>query len=197
MGGLEVGFVGPGRTGGMPPFPFPLTCLDNQILLANAVQFPRDSIVPPGCPNLFFAASVPNYAGTDVISLRFNGDSGGNYWDNCADIPAVAASSTTAPAVSETATVSTSLIRLGLPTNKWRLVWGQIINVPSKEKGVSASVNIGSGTAPTNTNALHLGMAGGWDGAAPSLEISSITWLTAGGSVKMGAGTQIWLFAMM
>lgn len=196
MGGLEVGFLGPGRTGGMPPFPFPLTCIDNQILTVAANQFPKDSIVPPGCPNLWWVCSIPNYQGSDVVSHRYNGDSGGNYWDNCADIPSVAASGTTAPAVAETATVSTTLIRLGLPTAKWRLGWGQIINNPTKEKGVSGSVNIGTTSAPGNTNVLHLGMAGGWDGASPSFEINAITWLTAGGS-KMGVGSQIWLFAMM
>jgi hypothetical protein len=177
------------------PLPFPIQPLcPSQTLAANATQFPNDFFFP-GVPNIIWAVAVPGYGGTDVISFRFNGDSGANYWDNVCTIAPVAASGTTAPANSEVATVSTSLIRLGLPINKWRIGWGQIINQAAREKGVSSNIAIGSATPPTNSNTLHLGAAGGWDGAAPSKQINQVTVLTAGG-LNMLAGTQVWFFSL-
>lgn len=187
-----------GFTGPFPgaPLPFPLVPLcPSQILAANATQFPSDFFFP-GTNNIIWIIAVPGYGGSDVISFRFNNDSGANYWDNTCTIAPVAASGTTAPANSEVATVSTSLIRLGLPINKWRLGWGQILNFANREKGVSSNLAIGSAAPPTNTNTLHLGASGGWDGAAPTQQISRVTVLTAGG-LNMLAGTQVWFFALI
>lgn len=173
---------------------FPLSLLASAVLPANAPAFPNE-IFFPAVPDLLWMTRVTGYGGTDVISFQFNGDSGANYWDNTVTVPAVAASGTTAPANSEVATVSTTLIRLGLPISKWRLAWGQIINDAAREKGLSSNIAIGSVTPPANTNALHLGAAGGWDGAAPTQQITRVKILTAGG-LNMLAGTKVWFFAL-
>jgi hypothetical protein len=82
-----------------------------------------------------------------------------------------------------------------LPINKWRLAWGQLLNDAAREKGVSMNVAIGSATPPTNTNTAHLAAAGGWDGAAPTQQITRVKVLTAGG-LNMLAGTKVWFFAL-
>jgi hypothetical protein len=177
------------------PLPFPLQLLDVQTLAVAAPQFPREFAFP-GMPNILFAVSVPNYQGTDVISFQFNGDSASaTYWDNADTTPAVSASSDTAPVLAKRAAVSANLIRLGKATSKWRICWGQIINQPTKEKGLAAMCAIGSLTPPGTSNEQHLAVSGGWDGAAPSQAITRVKVLTAGGA-NMAAGTQAWFFSM-
>jgi hypothetical protein len=190
-------YLSPNPQGGLPPLPFPVTCIGNDKLVQAAARFPNDFAVPKGCRLIWFSFAVPNYLGTDVISFQFNGDStSGTYWDNSDTSAAVSASGDTTPTGTKRAAVSANVIRLGFATNKWRVGWGQIINFPTKEKGVSATVQIGSSAAPGTTNVLHGATAGGWDGTAPSLEINTIRVLTAGG-VKMGAESQIAFFAQM
>ncbi|SRR6266550_5384174 len=190
-------FTGPGTAGGMPPFPFPCTMVDSQRLTVAANRFPRDFVIPQGCRVIPWACWLPSYQGSDVISFQFNGDSSsGTYWDNTDSSAAVSASGDTTPTGTKRAAVSANLIRLGLATNKWRLGFGLIGNTPTKEKAVGAVITIGSATPPGTTNILHGATAGGWDGAAPSFEISTIQVLTAGG-VKMSVDTQVWFFALM
>jgi hypothetical protein len=191
--GSPFGFVQPFGTPN--PLPFPLTLLDTQTLTANAPTFPRDFYFP-GVPNIIFALSVPKYLGVDVAGMQFNGDSvSGTYWDNADTTPSVALSSDTAPVLAKRAAVSANIIRLGKATNKWRIIWGQIINQAAIEKGLAAMCSIGSLTPPGTTNEQHLAVSGGWDGAAPSQIISRVKILTAGG-LSMGIGTQAWFFNM-
>lgn len=180
---------------GTTPFNnLPLQVLDVQTLLVSAPAFPREFFFP-AVPDIICIARVPGYGGSDVISLQFNGDTGANYWDNTLTTAAVAASGTTAPANSEVATINTTLLRMGLPINKWRLVIAQILNDANREKGVSMCVNIGSATPPGNTNQGHLSASGGWDGAAPTQQICRVKVLTAGG-LNMLAGTKVWFLAL-
>lgn len=108
--GSPFGFAQPFGTSN--PLPFPFTLLDVQTLLVAAPTFPREFYFP-GVPNIIYALSVPNYGGSDVAGMQFNGDSSsGTYWDNADTTPSVAASADTAPVLAKRAAVSANIIRL-------------------------------------------------------------------------------------
>jgi hypothetical protein len=129
------------------------------------------------------AVNIGGYSGGDIASLRFNGDSGSNYWDRHITW---AAGGTTAV---NTQNISTQLVRLaGNAVTQGRVVQVVIMNVASITKPVGIShLQTLTGSAAT-AGVLDIG-GGEW--VNTSAQITSIEMRTAGGSITMPAGTRI------
>jgi hypothetical protein len=125
---------------------------------------------------------IPGYAGSDVGSLRFNGDTGANYWNRFDSNAAALATFTGADAGNSADT----WFRLGTATNTQRKATVRIGNLATKSKLIDGTVQIGTGTTTVGT--IHVGLAGEWNNA-----VSPITSLIMGtpGGVNMLAGTGI------
>jgi hypothetical protein len=139
-------------------------------LTASAPSFPVLNF--PAFNSLTVLIYVTGYGGSDVVSLQFNGDTGANYVDRT--ITAAAGG----VVLTDTTTASTTLIRMGIPTNQGRVVQANISNFLNRRKVVMINNQIGvvDQTAPP---ALHLGGVGLWNNT--TAQITSITCLTAGG----------------
>lgn len=114
------------------PGAYPPIYIGSQTLAASSPAFPTIANIPV-FNGLWVFINVSGYGGTDVVSLRFNGDSGTNYWDRTLTVAAGGV------VVVDTNTVSTTLIRMGLPINKGRQVFAQIGNLATKSKVVQVS----------------------------------------------------------
>lgn len=167
------------------PGAYPPIYLASNTLTANATAF-ATLIVPP-FNGLWVFINVSGYGGTDVVSLRFNGDSGANYWDRTLTV----AAGTVTPIV-DTNTVSTTLIRCGKPINKGRQVFAQIGNLASKSKVVQIMNQFGSGAAGTAADST-ISTAGEWVNTAA--QITQIDCLTAGGA-NILAGSSICVYGV-
>lgn len=139
-------------------------------LTASAPQFP--TLFFPTFNSLTVYVYVTGYGGSDVVSLRFNGDAGTNYADRT--ITAVAGG----VVLVDTPTASTTLIRLGIPTNQGRVAQVNIINTLSRRKVVMVNNQIGAADA-TAPATIHLGGLGLWNNT--TAQITQIDCLTAGG----------------
>ena len=155
-------------------------------LTANANAFPTLFIPPYN--GLWVFINVTGYAGTDVVSLRFNGDSGTNYWDRTLTV----AAGTVTPIV-DTNTVSTTLIRMGKPINKGRQVFAQIGNFATRSKVVQVMNQFGSGAAGTVADTT-IGSAGEW--VNTTAQIIQIDCLTAG-ATNVISGSSIMVFGVL
>lgn len=160
----------------------PLVYLTGATLTANAATFPTLTFAP--FASLVVMVNVTGYGGSDVVSLQFNGDTGTNYLDQ------TITSSAGGTTLTNTNTASTTLIRLGLPTNQARVVTCQILNATARRKLVMINNQIGTTDAAT-LPVLHLGGMGLW--ANTSAQITSITCLTAGGA-NILSGSSIMIF---
>lgn len=160
--------------------------LGGWLLTANAVAFP--TLFFPAFNGLWVFINVSGYGGTDVVSLRFNGDSGTNYWDRTLTV----AAGTVTPIV-DTNTVSTTLMRMGKPINKGRQVFAQIGNLATKSKVCQVINQFGSGTAATVADAT-ISTAGEWVNTAA--QITQIDCLTAGG-LNILAGSSIAVYGVL
>jgi hypothetical protein len=168
-----------------PDSVFPPVYLTGAVLTANAVAFP--TLLFPAYNSLLVMINVTGYGGTDVVSLRFNGDSGTNYWDRTLTVAAGGV------VVVDTNTVSTTLIRQGLPINKGRQVMAQIGNQLSRSKVVMVQNQFGSGAAGTAAT-ITAGTAGEW--VNTTQQITQIDCLTAGG-LNILAGSSIMVYGCL
>lgn len=169
-----------------PDSVFPPVYLTGAVLSANAVAFP--SLIIPAYNSLLIMVNVTGYGGTDVVALRFNTDSGTNYWDRTLTV----AAGTVTPIV-DTNTVSTTLLRLGKPINKGRQVMAQVGNLAGKSKVVMISNQFGSGAAGTAADTT-LGTSGEW--VNTTAQITQIDCLTAGG-LNILAGSSIMVYGCL
>jgi hypothetical protein len=136
----------------------------------------------PAREQLFLLINITGYSGGgDIASLRFNGDTGTNYWDRHLICAQGATTFTNAQ------NASTTLIRLAAAaTTQARSVTVAIMNLASVSKSVGIShVQTNTGAAAT-VGGLDVG-GGEW--VNTSAQITSIEMRTAGGSVTMPAGT--------
>lgn len=141
----------------------------------------------PAREQLFLLCNIAGYSGGgDIASLRFNGDTGTNYWDR--HITSVQGG----VVLVNTQNASTSLIRLaGNAVTTGRSVTVSIMNLASVSKSVGIShVQTNTGAAAT-VGGLDIG-GGEW--VNTSAQITSIEMRTAGGSVTMPAGTGFTVF---
>lgn len=149
------------------------------ILTASAPQFPTLRFNP--MTGLFLFINVTGYGGTDVVALRFNGDSAANYWDRTITLPA----GTTV--FTDTSTTATTLIRCGKPINKGRAVLAQIVNFATRAKVVQVLNQFGTGTASVAAEAT-LSTGGEWINTTDL--INQIDVVTAGG-LNISAGSSL------
>jgi hypothetical protein len=143
----------------------------------------------PAREQLFLLCNIAGYSGGgDIASLRFNGDTGTNYWDR--HITSV--SGATPPVFVNVQTASTTLLRLaGNAVTTGRSVSVSIMNLATVSKAVGIShIQTASGSAAT-VGGLDIG-GGEW--VNTSAQITSIEMRTAGGSVTMPAGTGFTVF---
>lgn len=152
--------------------PWPPLVIAERILPASAPQFPTLTFNPMN--GLYLFINVTGYGGTDVVSLRFNGDSGPNYWDRTITLP------TGTTVITDTSTTASSLIRCGKPINKGRAVFAQIVNFPNKPKVVQVLNQFGTGTASSAAEAT-LSAGGEWIDSPSGQQINQIDVVTAGG----------------
>jgi len=130
---------------------------------------------------LFLLVNIAGYSsGGDIASLRFNGDTGANYWDRHLTSAAGGVVWT------NTQTLSTTLIRLaGNVVNVHRTVAVSITNIASLSKPLVMQTQTASTLAATG-GLTDLG-SGEW--VNTSAQITSIEMRTAGGSITMPSGT--------
>ena len=171
----------PNPFGDIPPFDHLLT-LEVGPLPASTPAFPTLRFNPMN--GLYLFINVTGYGGTDVVSLRFNGDAGANYWDRTITLPA----GTTVFA--DTSTTATTLIRCGKPINKGRAVFAQIVNFAGKPKVVQVLNQFGSGVGATAAEAT-LSSAGEWVNTTDP--INQIDVVTAGGLNILAGSTLVLL----
>lgn len=139
----------------------------------------------PAREQLYLLINIAGYGGGDIASLRFNGDSGTNYWDR--HITSVAGG----VALVNTQTLSTTLLRLaGNGVTTGRIVSCSIMNIATISKAVGIS-HLQTGTAAAGTaGVLDLG-GGEW--VNTSAQITTIQLVTAGGATLL-AGTGFTVF---
>jgi hypothetical protein len=158
----------------------PAVLVKEYILPVAAPSFPELFIQPTSL--ICFEVDVPNYGGSDVISVQFNGDTGANY---CTRYVTAVAGQIATQVNAEFA--SDTMIHFGLPTNKGRVgLFSVGNNNQGKTHVVAGSVSIGTGLANTPST-IHLAFQGEWVGTSP---ITQLKFLTAGG-LNMGAGSRV------
>jgi hypothetical protein len=142
----------------------------------------------PAREQLFLLINIAGYSGSDIASLRFNGDTGSNYWSRHLTW---AASTVTA---TDNVNISQSLLRLaGNTTTQGRSVSCSIMNLATVSKAVGIS-HIQTNTGSAGTTGGGLLNIGGGEWVNTSAQITSIEMRTAGGSITMPAGTGFTVF---
>jgi hypothetical protein len=161
--------------------PWPVAVIAEGTLSANSPSFPILSFSPMNSILLFI--SVSGYAGTDVVSLQFNGDTAANYWSRYL----TAAQGTTT--LVNTENVGATAIACGLAINKGRAVMVQVVNAVAKSKVAQIMNQFGSGTSATASTATLSGQGEWINTTAP---ITSILMTTVGGlSMTSGSSFQL------
>lgn len=128
---------------------------------------------------------VTGYSGGDIASLRFNGDSGANYWSRSISW---AAAGTTA---TNTQNASATLARLfNQTTTNQRSATVGITNFTTTSKVGNISAQTSSNSAAT----IPVIEFGGFEWVNTTAQITSVQLLTAGGSITMPAGTGFAVF---
>lgn len=157
--------------------PWPVAFLAEGVLAANSPSFPAVSF--NAMNTLLIFVSVSGYAGTDVVSVQFNGDVAANYWSRYL----TAAQGTNTLVNTENA--AATAIALGLPANKGRAVMLHVVNSALKTKVARIDNQFGSGVSGTASTATVCGL-GEW--ANTSSQITSILLTTVGGiSMTLGS----------
>lgn len=134
---------------------------------------------------LLIQVRVTGYSGGDIASLRFNGDSGANYWSRHVSIAAGGVTMTNAQ------TASATLARLHPnTTTQQRSSIHAVTNFLSKSKVGTVHAQTSSGAAGTIPELEF----GGFEWVNTTAQITSVTLLTAGGSITMPAGTGFAVF---
>jgi hypothetical protein len=160
------------------------TLIGTQKITASATSLGTISNIP-AYDMLAVMVMITGYSGSDIASLRFNGDTAANYSSRYISY---ATNSTTG---TNNFTSGATLIRLGIATNKGRSAFALINNPATVSKVVSVHTQIGSGAATTEYLVTTEG-GGEWNNT--SSQINSIQVLTAGGSVTMNAGSGFAVF---
>lgn len=134
----------------------------------------------PAREQLMLIVNIAGYSGGDIASLRFNGDSGANYWDRHLS------SAQGGVTWTNTQTASTTLIRLAAnAVTQGRTVMVGIMNLATASKPVTIQCCTLTGAAAT-PGLMDVGI-GEW--VNTTAQITSIEMRTAGGSITMPAGT--------
>ena len=152
--------------------------LTSSAVTTGAVTIPPRDI-------LHLLVSIAGYSGGDIASLRFNGDTAGNYWSRHITYATGGVTATDAP------NAAASLIRLaGNTTTQARIITCSILNLANVTKSVGIS-HLQTNTGSTAVGILNIG-GGEWNNT--SAQITSIEMRTAGGSITMPAGTGFVVF---
>lgn len=162
--------------------PWPMALVAEGTLSANSPSFPAFSFAPMNSLILFI--NVSGYAGTDVVSAQFNGDTGPNYWSRY-----LTAAQGTSTLVNLETTGATA-IACGVVANKGRVVMMQIVNAAARSKIVQVMNQFGSGSTASASTATVSGQ-GEWLNTAQ--QITSILLTTVGGT-SLTAGSSFQLF---
>lgn len=135
----------------------------------------------PAREQLYLLINIAGYSGGDIASLRFNGDTGANYWSRHITWASGGTTATDNP------TASATLLRLaGNAVTQGRSVSCSIMNLANVSKAVGIShIQTNTGAAGT-VGVLNIG-GGEW--VNTTAQITSIEMRTAGGSITMPAGT--------
>jgi len=162
--------------------PWPAAFIAEGVLSANSPSFPSFSFNAMNSIILF--VNVSGYAGTDVVSVQFNGDTAANYWFRyltCAQGTAT---------VTNLETTAATAIALGVVANKGRQVCLQAGNALAKTKVCQIMNQFGSGVTGTASTATISGQ-GEW--VNTTAQITSILLTTVGGT-SMTTGSSYALF---
>jgi hypothetical protein len=164
----------------MPPIPY-LGMEELGSIRLGSAAVTTGVLTIPAREQLFLLCNIAGYSGGDIASLRFNGDTGANYWDR--HLTAAAGGVT----LVNTQTASTTLIRLaGNAVTTGRSVAVSIMNLAAVSKSVAiAPVQTNTGTAAT----VGVMDIGGGEWVNTTAQITSIEMRTAGGSITLSAGS--------
>jgi hypothetical protein len=159
------------------------------IRMASAAATSSVLTIPP-YEMLFFQFNLPGYGGSDIISLRFNGDTGTTYTTNYVVQSTTLTTTPASPAI----TTGQTMLRLGgnAVANLGRSGQGSIYNVSGQQHLVTCtSITAGSLTASTPAPTISAG-GGVWASAATT-QITSIQLATPGGQTMLaGTSFAVW-----
>lgn len=160
----------------------PPVWLNGATLTSAATTFPALAI--PAYNTLMFLISTPAVGGSDVVSLRFNGDTAANY-NSRTDTLVVGSA-----LVTDTPNASDTLIRLGVASATGRIVYAFCTNTLANPKLLTATVAIAGANAAT-VSISTAATAGAWFNT--TAQITSVTCLTqAGQTMAAGSSINIW-----
>ena len=134
---------------------------------------------------LLVQVRVTGYSGSDIASFRFNTDTGANYWSR------YISAATGAVTLTNAQNTSQSLARLfAAGTTLQRSALVNITNNAGTSKVGRVEGQTSSGAAAT----APVIEWGGFEWINTSAQITSITMLTAGGSITLGIGSGFAVF---
>jgi len=136
-----------------PDAVFPPFYLTGATLTAHGASFPSQTF--PGYASLMIMLHIVGYSGSDLGSLRFNADSGANYWDR--NLSSVAGG----VVIVNNENASTTQMRFGIAGTSKVVALINIINIAGQSKLARGSVAMGTGAAATPGTAI-VSMAGEW-----------------------------------
>lgn len=139
-----------------------------------------------GRDELWIVVRVPSMSGADIPALRFNADSGTNYWSRYI----TAAASTTT--LTNVPTASATMAKLsGISVAGSRNVDVVVANRSAGNKIATVVSATGSGVAATIP---VVDISGAFEWINTTAQITAVTLLSAGGSQTMSAGTGMAIF---
>jgi hypothetical protein len=159
--------------------------LGAQQLAANAAAFTSIFLQPVN--SLWFYLNVVGLSGADVCAIRFNNDSGANYWDRNLTVAAGGV------VVVDTNTLSTTLIRLGVSGTVPQQIFGTIGNpsaTAAKTKVLRAMVQIATGAAGT-AGPANISCAGEWVNTAAQINRIDVL-LVGANNYLAGSSLEVW-----
>jgi hypothetical protein len=136
-----------------PDSMFPPIYLTGATLTSAAAAFP--TLTFPAYSSLQILLHIAGYSGSDLGSLRFNADSGNNYWDRNISIAAAGVTNV------NNETTTTSQMRFGIAGTKQVVCLFNIQNLLAVSKLVRGSVAMATGAVGTAATIIS-GMAGEW-----------------------------------
>jgi hypothetical protein len=163
-------------------YPQPWVCLGSVKLLTTAAT--SSVLTFAAYDELTVQILITAYGGSDVASLRFNGDTGTNYWTRYITCNAGAVVLADVPNPADT------MIQSGAPTANGRSVEMVITNPLAKSKVITVSTQFGNGNT-TVSGQINLGGVGEWINT--TAQITSMQMLTKAGNT-MGAGSGFVVF---
>lgn len=146
------------------------------------------AITIPPRDELMIVVRINGSSGADIPALRFNGDTGANYWDRHITW---AANGAATPTPANVQNVSTTMARLAGATGAgMRNFTAMIGNQPGWQKvgTISAATSTGGATAAGTLD------NGAFEWANTTTQITSVTLLMAGGTVTMNTDCGILIF---